>query len=94
MKRNKRKMLLMLAVLLAVMTSAVPFCAAVHTQMMPVLMYHDLTEDPAAVNSLTVTGERFRMDMEFLQAYGYTPLLPSELAALRKTAVHCRPVRS
>ena len=56
MKRNKRKMLLMLAVLLAVMTSAVPFCAAVHTQTMPVLMYHDLTEDPAAVNSLTVTG--------------------------------------
>ena len=94
MKRNKRKMLLMLAVLLAVMTSAVPFCAAVHTQTMPVLMYHDLTEDPAAVNSLTVTGERFRMDMEFLQAYGYTPLLPSELAALRKNggALPSRPV--
>jgi len=49
----------------------------------PILTYHDLTTDPTAVNSMVVTVERFRADMEFLQQEGYTPLLPADLLAIR-----------
>lgn len=49
----------------------------------PVLMYHDITDDPAALNTMRVTSERFRWDMEFLAQFGYTPLLPAELLAIR-----------
>ena len=51
---------------------------------MPVLMYHDLTNDPAKTNSMTITGERFRLDMEFLKEFGYTPLLPADLIVIRQ----------
>lgn len=54
---------------------------------MPVLMYHDLTNDPAKTNSMTITGERFRLDMEFLKEFGYTPLLPADLIAIRQGAM-------
>lgn len=47
-----------------------------------VLMYHDLTENPNQTDSLTVTTERFRLDMEFLQEFGYTPLLSADLVAI------------
>ena len=51
---------------------------------LPVLMYHDLTTDPSKTNSMTVTDERFRLDMEFLQQFGYTPLLPADLINIRE----------
>ena len=30
-------------------------------------MYHNLTNDPSAVTSMTITGERFQEDMEYLE---------------------------
>ena len=51
---------------------------------LPILMYHDLTTDPAKTNSMTITADRFRLDMEFLQQFGYTPLLPRDLIAIHE----------
>lgn len=53
--------------------------AAADSGSMPILMYHDLTEDASKTSSMTVTSERFRLDMEYLQSFGYTPLFPSEV---------------
>ena len=50
---------------------------------MPVLMYHDLTNDPAKTNSMKITGRRIRLDMELLKEFGYTPLLPADLTDVR-----------
>lgn len=51
---------------------------------LPILMYHDITTDPAKTNSMTVTDERFRLDMEFLQQFGYTAVLPADLIAIQQ----------
>lgn len=53
--------------------------AAADSGSMPILMYHDLTEDASKTSSMTVTSERFRLDMEYLQSFSYTPLFPSEV---------------
>lgn len=45
---------------------------------LPILMYHNLTVD-GETNSMTITQERFREDMQFLKEYGYTPLLSADL---------------
>ena len=60
----------------------------------PILMYHNLTNDPSAVTSMTITGERFQQDMEYLEYNGYTPLLSEDLIAIRagKEAMPERPV--
>lgn len=50
---------------------------------LPILMYHHLTEDETQTSSMTITVERFRLDMEFLQQFGYTALLPSDLIEIR-----------
>ena len=61
---------------------------------MPILMYHDLTQDPNKTSSMTITDERFRLDMEFLASFGYTPLLPSEVEEIGegKRSLPARPV--
>lgn len=61
---------------------------------MPILMYHDLTQDPDKTSSMTVTDERFRLDMEFLESFGYTPLFPSEVEEIGegKRSLPSRPV--
>lgn len=85
--------ILLLAVLMAALT--VPGAGAAGSDgKMPILMYHDLTDDPDKTNSMTITGERFRLDMEFLQEFGYTPLLPADLIAIRdgSLAMPDRPV--
>lgn len=44
-------------------------CSAANTaSKVPILMYHNLTNDPSAVTSMTITGERFQEDMEYLAA--------------------------
>ncbi len=48
-----------------------------------ILMYHNITTDPGQINSVTVTDERFRLDMEFLKEYGYTALLPKDLIEIQ-----------
>lgn len=57
-------------------------CVRAHATELPILMYHNLTTDATETNSMTITQERFRLDMEFLQEYGYTPLLPADLIAI------------
>ena len=43
-------------------------CSAANTaSKVPILMYHNLTNDPSAVTSMTITGERFQEDMEYLE---------------------------
>ncbi|MCQ5128741.1 polysaccharide deacetylase family protein [Butyricicoccus faecihominis] len=70
------------AVICCTMLVSFGTCEAADTKL-PILMYHDLTEDPAKTNSMTITGERFRMDMEYLQQFGYTALLPSDLIDIK-----------
>ena len=53
---------------------------------LPILMYHNLTTDPSQTNSMTVTDTRFRRDMEFLEQYGFTALLPADLVNIRSGA--------
>ncbi|MGI6180755.1 MAG: polysaccharide deacetylase family protein [Agathobaculum sp.] len=72
---------IVLTVLTAAMLISFGTCGAADMRV-PVLMYHDLTDDPTQINSMRITGERFRLDMEFLQQFGYTPLLPADLAAI------------
>ena len=70
-------------------------CSAANTaSKVPILMYHNLTNDPSAVTSMTITGERFQEDMEYLEYNGYTPLLSADLIDIRagKEAMPERPV--
>ncbi len=73
---------IVLTVLTAAMLISFGTCGAADMRV-PVLMYHDITNDPTQINSMRITGERFRLDMEFLQQFGYTPLLPADLAAIQ-----------
>ena len=69
-------------------------CSAANTaSKVPILMYHNLTNDPSAVTSMTITGERFQEDMEYLEYNGYTPLLSADLIDIRagKEAMPERP---
>ena len=68
--------------------------AETQSSSMPILMYHDLTQDPNKTSSMTVTDERFRLDMEFLESFGYTPLFPSEVEEIGegKRSLPARPV--
>ena len=34
---------------------------------------------------MTITVDRFRLDMEFLKEFGFTPLLPAELVAITQS---------
>ena len=90
MKRKLRKSaaLTALAALAAVLLAggaALPRAAAAGPDTrIPILTYHDLTRDPENTDSMTITDERFRLDMEFLQEFGYTPLLPKDLVAIQQ----------
>lgn len=47
-----------------------------------ILMYHDFVEDGEEVGSVwTLPIGRFREDLQWLSDHGYTPVLPSQLAA-------------
>lgn len=82
---RKRFALTALAAALLVGSAAVPEAAAAGMETkIPILTYHDLTRDPEDTDSMTVTEERFRLDMEFLQEFGYTPLLPKDLVAIQQ----------
>lgn len=61
-----------------------PFIVEVTALKIPILMYHNLTTNAAEVNELTILESQFRYDMEFLQQFGYTPLLPADLLAIKK----------
>ncbi|MGE4549259.1 MAG: polysaccharide deacetylase family protein [Intestinibacillus sp.] len=81
MKAWKRKIVCaLLATVTATLYSSTDAWAA-ETQL-PILMYHNLTVD-GETNSMTITQERFREDMRYLAAYGYTPLLAADLVDIR-----------
>lgn len=69
-------------------------CVRAQASELPILMYHNLTTDASETNSMTITQERFRLDMEYLQEYGYTPLLPADLIAIKegKMAMPTKPI--
>ena len=67
------------AAVLALTAGLAAGAAETQSSSMPILMYHDLTQDPNKISSMTITDERFRLDMEFLESFGYTPLFPSEV---------------
>lgn len=58
-------------------------CVRAQASVLPILMYHNMTTEEAETNSMTITQERFRLDMEYLKEYGYTPLLPVDLIAIK-----------
>lgn len=79
--KRKRKWRMLVAGMLA----ACCLCSsAAAAQSLPIVMYHDLTQDENATNKMTVTVERFRLDMEFLKEFGYTALLPADLIAIKR----------
>ena len=87
MKRKLRKSaaLTALAAVLLAGGAALPRAAAAEPDTrIPILTYHDLTRDPENTDSMTITDERFRLDMEFLQEFGYTPLLPKDLVTIQQ----------
>ena len=81
-----RRLAAALAAALLVGSAALPQAAVSTGVKIPILTYHDLTRDPADVDDMTVTDERFRLDMEFLKEFGYTPLLSADLVAIHKGA--------
>ena len=81
-----RRLAAALAAALLVGSAALPQAAVSAGVKIPILTYHDLTRDPDDVDDMTVTDERFRLDMEFLKEFGYTPLLSADLVAIHKGA--------
>ena len=82
-----RRLAAALAAALLAGSAALPQAAAASAGVkIPILTYHDLTRDPDDVDDMTVTDERFRLDMEFLKEFGYTPLLSADLVAIHKGA--------
>lgn len=82
------------AAVLALTAGLAAGAAEAQSSSMPILMYHDLTQDPNKTSSMTITDERFRLDMEFLESFGYTPLFPSEVEEIGegKRSLPARPV--
>ena len=79
-----RRLAAALAAALLVGSAALPQAAVSTGVKIPILTYHDLTRDPDDVDDMTVTDERFRLDMEFLKEFGYTPLLSADLVAIHE----------
>ena len=75
----------MVAISLVTLSTLGSACAASTNSNLTILMYHDLTNDPSRTNSMTITADRFRLDMEFLQEFGFTPLLPADLVAITQS---------
>nr|WP_297171429.1 polysaccharide deacetylase family protein [uncultured Agathobaculum sp.] len=86
MKRlSKKNVCALVAAVLLVSGLAVDQAAAAGVDTgIPILTYHDLTRDPSQTDSMTITEERFRLDMEFLSEFGYTPLLTDDLIAIQQ----------
>lgn len=69
---------LLAAILLTMASSAM--ASGPNALRIPILMYHHVTDgDAVDCNSMTVTTDRLRKDLFFLQKEGYTALLPRDL---------------
>lgn len=51
---------------------------------LPVLMYHNISINKTKLNDGTVSPDKFREDMLYLKALGYTTILPKELVAYKE----------
>lgn len=70
----------------SVWTSQIESVYGLDTQVektIPVLMYHHLTEEPSDAKNVTITQDKFRTDMKYLEKKGYTALLPQDLLAIK-----------
>ena len=81
----KRAAIMIASICMVTMSTLGTAGAAPANNSLTILMYHDLTTDPGRTNSMTITADRFRLDMEFLQEFGFTPLLPAELVAITQS---------
>lgn len=84
-----RKLRVLLPLLLAVILIAIGTAALYPRQRIPILMYHHLVADGGETNDLTITESKFRRDMEYLRAGGYTALSPEELDEILRGARPC-----
>ena len=75
---------------LALMLSVVICCIFVFTEdppeleqtgPLPILMYHDVTDEPTSDNPMVVTTEKLEGDLCWLKENGYHTILPQELTA-------------
>ena len=75
---------------LALMLSVVVCCIFVFTEdppeleqtgPLPILMYHDVTDEPTSDNPMVVTTEKLEGDLRWLKENGYHTILPRELTA-------------
>ena len=83
MRLHKKAVSAALAAALLTGAAAIPQAAAAGPDThIPILTYHNLTRNPDATDSMTLTDERFRLDMEFLDEFGFTPLLSQDLIAI------------
>lgn len=70
----------------ALVTTCCAVRAAAAESKLPILMYHHLSTESREVNSMTITADRFRQDMEYLKEYGFTPLLSADLVNIKSGA--------
>ncbi len=85
MRASSRHLFGVIAAAALALLCGVPRAAAAHTEV-PILMYHNLTTDISEISAMTITQDRFRQDMEFLQQYGFTPLLSADLINIKAGA--------
>jgi peptidoglycan/xylan/chitin deacetylase (PgdA/CDA1 family) len=59
----------------------------------PVLMYHEVTDEPLSVARLAVTPARFAEQLDFLRSGGYQTITATQLATAIKSAAGVLPAR-
>lgn len=66
---------------------------AIDNKSLPILMYHHIAEQ-GPYNSMTISPQRFRDDMQFLSESGFTPLLTADLVDIYegRKSMPARPV--
>ncbi len=80
----KKALCRLLGVILFFVFPIILLASKLNTDGITILMYHNITTDPGQINSVTVTDERFRLDMEFLREFGYKALLPKDLIEIQE----------
>ena len=91
--RIRPKLLLIPALILSLLLSALLGGSALRAgtapreeTRLPILMYHSVCVNPRANSEYVLPPERFRADMEYLKAHGYTTVFFSEVLAYARGA--------
>lgn len=79
------------ALFLALATAAILAVVLFHAPRgkVTILMYHHLVEEDGETNSLTITADKFRRDMQYLKDNDFTTLLPEELVPILRGKRPC-----